>query len=58
MPQGINEQSLAESGIDATGAIAIMNIGSWLNWLKSLIVIVWAPINSVIARTFLALARQ
>lgn len=34
LPQGVNEQSLAESGIDATGAIAIMNIGSWLNWAQ------------------------
>lgn len=34
LPVGVNEQSLAESGIDATGAIAIMNIGSWLNWAQ------------------------
>ncbi|GAL03729.1 chitinase [Photobacterium aphoticum] len=34
LPAGINTQSLAESGIDATGAIAIMNIGSWLNWAQ------------------------
>ncbi|MGF1726899.1 DUF1565 domain-containing protein [Photobacterium nomapromontoriensis] len=34
LPEGINTQSLADSGIDATGAIAIMNIGSWLNWAQ------------------------
>ncbi|MGF1689357.1 right-handed parallel beta-helix repeat-containing protein [Photobacterium japonica] len=34
LPEGINVQSLADSGIDATGAIAIMNIGSWLNWAQ------------------------
>ncbi len=34
LPAGVNTQSLADSGIDATGAIAIMNIGSWLNWAQ------------------------
>ena len=34
LPAGINTQSLADSGIDATGAIAIMNLGSWLNWAQ------------------------
>ncbi|MCP4322344.1 MAG: DUF1565 domain-containing protein, partial [Alteromonadales bacterium] len=34
LPEGINTQSLADSGIDATGAIAIMNLGSWLNWAQ------------------------
>ncbi|AUI87792.1 hypothetical protein BS333_15450 [Vibrio azureus] len=34
LPVGVNEQSLAASGIDATGAIAILNIGSWLNWAQ------------------------
>ncbi|MGF1749965.1 hypothetical protein [Vibrio cionasavignyae] len=34
LPAGVNEQSLADSGIDATGAIAILNIGSWLNWAQ------------------------
>ncbi|RJG49897.1 right-handed parallel beta-helix repeat-containing protein [Motilimonas pumila] len=34
LPVGVNSQSLADSDIDATGAIAIMNIGSWLNWAQ------------------------
>ena len=28
----VNVQSLADSGIDFTGAYAVMNIGSWLTW--------------------------
>lgn len=34
LPAGINAESLAQSGLDVTGAIAIMNIGSWLNWAQ------------------------
>jgi len=35
--EGVNMQSLAETGIDFTGATAVMNIGSWLSWAQPVI---------------------
>ncbi|MDP6040274.1 MAG: right-handed parallel beta-helix repeat-containing protein, partial [Candidatus Latescibacteria bacterium] len=34
LPQGKNVELLAEAGLDVTGAVAIMNIGSWLTWAQ------------------------
>jgi len=32
---GVNTISLAESGIDFTGAVAVLHIGSWLSWAQT-----------------------
>ena len=37
LPDGVNEVSIAESGIDFTGAIAVMHIGSWLSWAQTVL---------------------
>jgi len=34
LPEGVNTQSLAATGVDMTGAVAVMNIGSWMTWAQ------------------------
>ena len=34
LPEGVNVQSLAQTKVDMTGAVAIMNIGSWFTWAQ------------------------
>ncbi|QZE14589.1 right-handed parallel beta-helix repeat-containing protein [Halosquirtibacter laminarini] len=34
---GVNMESLADTKIDFTGAIAVMNIGSWLSWAQPVV---------------------
>jgi len=34
LPEGMNTQSLAETGVDMTGAVAVMNMGSWMTWAQ------------------------
>jgi hypothetical protein len=34
LPDGMNTESLADTGLDMTGAIVILNIGSWLSWAQ------------------------
>ncbi len=35
LADGVNSETLGDTGLDMTGAVAIMNIGSWLTWAQT-----------------------